>query len=259
MSTTAPPAARTDHARPWLVLVVVCFGPVHGRARRDDRERRAALDPDRPRLLGDTSLHWVVNAYTLVFGGFLLLGGRAADLLGGARLFLAGVILFAGASLVNGLATSAEQLIVAPRAPGPRRRAALPRRPLDHHHLLRRGRRTAPRRSRLGGHRRGRRRRRPAARRHPHREPRLAVDLLRQRADRHRDSDPRRPALRARIPRPGGRSPRHFDLAGAVTVTGGLIAARLRDRRRPSELGLALGQDARPRRPRRSRCWPPSS
>src|SRR5919112_1788215 len=52
------------------------------------------------------NLSWVVNAYTLVFGGFLLLGGRMADRLGRRRLFLAGIALFSGASLVCGLAQS---------------------------------------------------------------------------------------------------------------------------------------------------------
>jgi hypothetical protein len=52
-----------------------------------------------------------VNAYTLVFGGFLLLGGRAGDLLGRKRLFLAGVVVFTIASLLNGLATSSTWLI----------------------------------------------------------------------------------------------------------------------------------------------------
>src|SRR5213596_2497251 len=49
-------------------------------------------------------LSWVVNAYTLVFGGFLLLGGRLADLLGRRRLFISGLILFSIASLAGGLA-----------------------------------------------------------------------------------------------------------------------------------------------------------
>src|SRR4051794_37863902 len=61
------------------------------------------------------NLSWVVNAYVLVFGGFLLLGGRIADLLGRRRLFVAGLILFAAASLAGGLAQSAGWL-VAPRA-----------------------------------------------------------------------------------------------------------------------------------------------
>jgi EmrB/QacA subfamily drug resistance transporter len=59
-----------------------------------------------------SSLQWVVNAYTLIFGGFLLLGGRAGDLLGRRRLFLVGTLLFSGASLLNGLAQSSEMLIV---------------------------------------------------------------------------------------------------------------------------------------------------
>ncbi len=59
------------------------------------------------------NLAWVVNAYTLVFGGFLLLGGRMADLLGRRRLFIWGLILFAIASLLGGLATSEGQLIAA--------------------------------------------------------------------------------------------------------------------------------------------------
>jgi len=46
-------------------------------------------------------LSWVVNAYTLFFGGFLLLGGRLADLLGRRRMFMAGMVLFAGASLAG--------------------------------------------------------------------------------------------------------------------------------------------------------------
>jgi EmrB/QacA subfamily drug resistance transporter len=57
------------------------------------------------------NLQWVVNAYTLTFAGFLLLGGRAADLLGRRRVFLVGLVGFAGASLVGGLSTSQEMLI----------------------------------------------------------------------------------------------------------------------------------------------------
>jgi EmrB/QacA subfamily drug resistance transporter len=57
------------------------------------------------------NLQWVVNAYTLTFGGFLLLGGRAADLLGRRRVFVVGLVGFAAASLVGGLSTSQEMLI----------------------------------------------------------------------------------------------------------------------------------------------------
>ena len=59
----------------------------------------------------DNSLQWVVTAYALTFGGFLLLGGRAADLLGRRRVFLVGLILFTAASLVCGLADSLGVLV----------------------------------------------------------------------------------------------------------------------------------------------------
>ena len=63
------------------------------RPRYDDRERRAAVD--RADLgFSQTSLAWVVNAYMLTFGGFLLLGGRLGDLFGHRRLFLLGIALF---------------------------------------------------------------------------------------------------------------------------------------------------------------------
>jgi EmrB/QacA subfamily drug resistance transporter len=58
------------------------------------------------------NLQWVISAYALFFGGFLLLGGRAADLLGRRRLFVAGLILFSAASLASGLAWSDEALIL---------------------------------------------------------------------------------------------------------------------------------------------------
>lgn len=60
-----------------------------------------------------TGLQWVVNAYTLTFAGFLLLGGRAADLLGRRRVFLAGTALFSFASLACALASSSSMLIAA--------------------------------------------------------------------------------------------------------------------------------------------------
>src|SRR6266568_7266626 len=57
-------------------------------------------------------LQWVINAYTLTFAGFLLLGGRAADLLGRRVVLMTGLALFSGASLVNGLAQSSLMLEV---------------------------------------------------------------------------------------------------------------------------------------------------
>ena len=66
----------------------------------------------------EQDLQWVVNAYTVTFAGFLLLGGRAADLLGRRRVFVSGLVLFALASLAGGLATSQPQLIAARAAQG---------------------------------------------------------------------------------------------------------------------------------------------
>lgn len=59
----------------------------------------------------EASLSWVLNAYALAFGGLLLLGGRAGDILGRRRLLVAGIVLFTAASLVGGFATSAEWLL----------------------------------------------------------------------------------------------------------------------------------------------------
>src|SRR5437868_416450 len=71
-----------------------------------------------PTIKGDVgfseqSLSWVLNAYTLIFGGFLLLGGRLADGLGRRRLFMAGIALFAGASLICGVSQSEGMLLAA--------------------------------------------------------------------------------------------------------------------------------------------------
>ncbi len=60
-----------------------------------------------------SGLEWVVNAYALTFGGLLLLGGRAGDILGRRRVFIAGIILFSAASLLGGFATSQEWLLAA--------------------------------------------------------------------------------------------------------------------------------------------------
>ena len=71
--------------------------------------------PHIQRALGfsGTGLEWVVNAYALTFGGLLLLGGRAGDLLGRRRMFIAGLLLFSAASLAGGFATSQAWLLTA--------------------------------------------------------------------------------------------------------------------------------------------------
>ncbi|SEO53959.1 DHA2 family efflux MFS transporter permease subunit [Actinacidiphila rubida] len=68
--------------------------------------------------LGRTALTWVVTSYTLAFGGLMLLGGRLADALGARRTFVAGLVLFTGASLTAGLAGSAGTLLTARVAQG---------------------------------------------------------------------------------------------------------------------------------------------
>ena len=103
---------RSDHPHfnPWLALVVVCFGQFM--VVLDATIVNVAL-PSIQHGLGfaPADLQWVINAYTLVFGGFLLLGGRAADLVGRKRLFMAGIAVFTLASLVNGLAQSSDLLL----------------------------------------------------------------------------------------------------------------------------------------------------
>ena len=66
----------------------------------------------------DSNLAWVVNAYALAFGGLLLLGGRSGDLLGRRRIFITGILVFAGASLLGGFATDQAWLLTARIAQG---------------------------------------------------------------------------------------------------------------------------------------------
>jgi EmrB/QacA subfamily drug resistance transporter len=95
---------------PWVVLVIICLAQFM--VVLDATIVNVAL-PHMKLALGFTNanLQWVINAYTLVFAGFLLLGGRAGDLLGRKRLFLVGLVVFTAASLLNGLAGSSGMLI----------------------------------------------------------------------------------------------------------------------------------------------------
>ena len=103
---------RTTETNRWLVLVLVCLAQFM--VVLDATIVNVALPSiQRDLHFSAGDLQWVINGYTLVFGGFLLLGGRAGDLLGRKRLFLAGLTLFTFASLLNGLATSSEWLIAA--------------------------------------------------------------------------------------------------------------------------------------------------
>ncbi len=102
----------TRDRNPWIVLVLVCIAQFM--VVLDATITNVALPSIQTDLgMSDADLQWIVNAYTLVFGGFLLLGGRAGDLIGRKRVFLAGVVLFTLASLLAGLAPSETWLIVA--------------------------------------------------------------------------------------------------------------------------------------------------
>src|SRR3954462_3262860 len=95
----------------WAALVVVCLAQFM--VVLDATIVNVALPSIQHGLhFANTDLQWVINSYTLMFGGFLLLGGRAADFFGRRRLFVAGVAVFSGASLITGLASSSEMLII---------------------------------------------------------------------------------------------------------------------------------------------------
>jgi EmrB/QacA subfamily drug resistance transporter len=103
--------APTD-TRPWRALVLLCLAQFM--VILDVTVVNVAL----PSMAGDlrldrTALTWVVTAYTLCFGGLMMLGGRLADLLGRRRTFLAGLLVFTAASLFAGLADNATTIVAA--------------------------------------------------------------------------------------------------------------------------------------------------
>jgi EmrB/QacA subfamily drug resistance transporter len=96
--------------RRWLALLILCLGDLM--IVLDATIVNVALPSIREDLgFSEESLAWVVNAYLLTFGGFLLLGGRLGDLFGHRRLFLIGIVLFTAASLACGLSNSQETLV----------------------------------------------------------------------------------------------------------------------------------------------------
>src|ERR1700751_3972534 len=110
-SLAVPQAASDRAAGPWAVLVVVCFAQFM--VVLDATIVNVALPSiERGLSLSASNLQWVINAYSLTLGGFLLLGGRSGDILGRRRIFMAGLVLFSAASLANGLATSSLVLII---------------------------------------------------------------------------------------------------------------------------------------------------
>ena len=116
-ASTVPPEGHmvvddpSSAPSPWWALVVVCFAQFM--VVLDATITNVALPTIQTDLrISDGDLQWVVNSYTLAFGGLLLLGGRASDLLGRRRVFVLGTLLFSVASLANGLAWSPGSLIV---------------------------------------------------------------------------------------------------------------------------------------------------
>ena len=224
----------------WIALYVLCLGDIM--IVLDGTIVNVALPSIRDDLgFSQESLAWIVNAYLLTFGGFLLLGGRLGDLFGHRRLFLIGIALFTAASLGCGLANS-QGLLIAGRAVQGVGGAIVSAVALSLLMLLftEHG---GPREGDGGVRLRplGRRRDRRAGRRHPHRPAQLALDLPRQPPGR-RDGVHPVAAFASGRARPGrdrqGRLRRrdHRDLC--------VDARRLRDRER-QRAGVGLGPDAR--------------
>jgi EmrB/QacA subfamily drug resistance transporter len=118
---SAPPDARTARRRrpprPGLALLIMLSAQLM--VVLDMTVVNIALPHIETGLhFSPASLSWVMNGYTLTFGGLLLLGGRAGDILGRRRMFVAGIALFTAASLAGGLATSAAWLLAARAAQG---------------------------------------------------------------------------------------------------------------------------------------------
>ncbi len=116
----------------WWALIVLCLGVLM--IVLDTTIVNVALPSIRADLgFTETSLVWVVNAYMLTFGGFLLLGGRLGDLFGQRKLFLLGITLFTVASMACGLAKSQGMLITARAVQGAGRRRGIGGVALAHH------------------------------------------------------------------------------------------------------------------------------
>src|ERR1041384_3960900 len=109
-SETQVTRAASPDRRRWLALALLCV--VQFMVVLDIAIVNVALPSIQVDLgFSQDDLQWVISAYALVFGGFLLLGGRAADMLGRRRIFLGGIVVFTVASLMAGLAWSEPSLI----------------------------------------------------------------------------------------------------------------------------------------------------
>ena len=201
--------AESASRRKWMALVVVCLGQLMMVV--DMTIVNVALPViQRDLRFSQADLTWVVGAYLISYGSFLLMAGRLGDLIGRKRVFLAGVALFTVASALCGLADDQLVLIAARFLQGLGGAIATVGDHRPHRHRL-----PAPRRARAGDgrlhvRRHLRRLARAAARRRARAVRRLALDLLRQRADRRGRARARRAADRE----PPGRGP---DAAGSTS------------------------------------------
>src|SRR3954471_15183750 len=195
----------TEERSRWIALIVLCVGMLM--IVLDATVVNVAL-PSIQNALGfsQSALAWVVNAYLIAFGGLLLLAGRLGDLISRRGVFLAGLAVFTAASLACGVADSQAMLvgarfvqgvggamtsavvlgIIVTMFPEPRDQAKA----IGVYSFV----------ASAGGSigLLGRRLDRPARRRRAHAGDQLALDLLREHPDRHRDGRARRPPARAR-------------------------------------------------------------
>ena len=170
--------------------------------------------------MAESSLQWVVTGYALTFGGFLLLGGRAADLLGRRRILMAGLFVFTAASLGCGLATADSVPDRDALPAGARRGDRAPGGAVDRDEHVPRGRRAEQGAGRVGRHRGERRGRRRDGRRaaHPLRWAGSTSSSSTSRSARRRWLLAPRVVPESRL----ATARRRYDPFGAVTVTGGL-------------------------------------
>jgi MFS family permease len=113
-SHSKPPHTKTDRSNTnrWLVLIIVAAAQLM--VVLDATIVNVALPHAQAALhISDSNRQWVVTAYSLAFGGLLLLGGRIVDYTGRRRTFLIGLVGFAGASAVGGVAQSGDMLFAA--------------------------------------------------------------------------------------------------------------------------------------------------
>ena len=189
--------------RRWIALYVLCVGMLM--IILDQTIVNVALPSIKDDLgFSQSNLAWVVNAYLIPFGGLLLLAGRLGDLIGRRRMFMIGLAVFTVASLVCGIAQSQEMLIGARFVQGVGGATDLRRDPGDDRDDVPGATRAGEGDRRLQLRRFGRGVDRAARGGRAHGIDQLALDLLRQPADRHRHRGTRVAAARTR---PGNRLP----------------------------------------------------